>query len=586
MPSRGFVILTSGAGRIRPILRRRLAATLREPLVAVYEQGQSLPRTLPAVRYAVNIADVGKHSQEAQLQGKLNGARLLRISHKWAVACRQLRESGFVPVDLAAKRTTEPEAASVESTPWTGVAFVMALRYRLPRLTVADLLQVRHLPISTPCRYSTSFFGLVGAWYSAAKEWGGPLVSRKVSLPAYDLERLAGVTRELVAQREVRVPDNADAIVRAVRTLARWVVLTRACGSRPGVLAPTVRGAVWPHDWPLPNCDSNVGEWSLLLHDLPAGGLTTANALALLQEAMRVEWDASGANELTPVVVADEVPATEFPLPPVVWSPTEPFIHAMLRAIPEISLSDYAWLRDQDEVWGARRDALEVYRQAWLAASGLSFTEGRARATDDEKLLEAAYDLIGSLPTPAPGPGVDWTRVILRKLALFIRSRQGDLPEDVESDLFLRWRVALMQLAKRTESTIEVDVVCRALPQLVAEARDLAAFVPAGPLMHTYENAEALASLVLVTFPFRAPVQPEAQSAVTPAAEPVAQEVPSEEAVTTSTSAVAGESPDDVGNDALVSIWPTLRAYMERHSLEEVTIALNGTCTFRGRRAL
>jgi len=88
------------------------------------------------------------------------------------------------------------------------------------------------------------------------------------------------------------------------------------------------------------------------------------------------------------------------------------FVESMYRALPKISLADWAFLRQDVDMWPLRAGSRQIYYGAWATRNKslglelgsldlkLNRAVGRKRIYSDDDLLEAAYDILGPFKPP------------------------------------------------------------------------------------------------------------------------------------------------------------------------------------------
>ena len=462
-PLRGVLIVTSEAGQVRSEYKARLSAVLGEPILRTYDQGRRLPKHLRQCRYVVLISDVAEHIQDEQIQSrKVEGCTFLRISRKWAFAEASLRKQ--LPHVIGAEEQVHSlrwSAASAQDKSKPAIDMLSFHRLLVRDLGFVlskfDLAFLRHAEgVATPLAGAASFDSVLALYRRALRE---ALGDKGTTLP-----KKRGVSDETLlefargVERRFSVAP-ADPIVQArVRAVGHWADILRRTGRRlPSGIGPldllravqTVQGL--PYGFSRNECTEI---FSLLEgSEGPAGSMGLDEAISILQGVLK--RDGQGAAEV-PQVLPEEPQAEPevdavLPAPPVEedvaappvekvvvalppapadWIPgSEPFVTALLRIHPKMSLADCAWLRQQTEVWAVRQASCTEYQVLWAWATGTqrSVSAGRLRQEQDEVLLETAYTLLASVPSMPESEAVTQRLAVVQRLANVFRSERCTL---------------------------------------------------------------------------------------------------------------------------------------------------------------
>ena len=403
--SHGVIFITGSMGRVREYNSDKICEVLGEPVLAVYDQRNKLPKRLPNAAYIVILVSAAGHDAQEMVQKRKHPeSRVIHLSHKWSVAEGQLRAAGFVGVLPVVEEQALVGATTDGSLSGGGMprvrttTFIKRLMERFPTLSLVDLVILRHSGLLNPVRASKSVAALLIACQEVKRELelSGPFTQATVS-PVAPSDKFFTVVKEILRPDERVEPhsdvrsriDFIDGIIGGLQRVPSggkvWGEVQRALAKVSGPVA----------GW---NPRFDTLEFRLLCHarGLRGGGTVQEVVEAALAVLAGREREAAPAVEIT----SSSAPALEERF---LTGAPERFYRSLFVTLPGMSIADCAWLRQQSEVWPARvcgwEDVARFFAEAGHAVAPET-TDQRLRAASDDALLSVAYELVPATIPP------------------------------------------------------------------------------------------------------------------------------------------------------------------------------------------
>jgi len=333
-----------------------------------------LPSPLPRSDYLVVVTDTTKHKIWNQVKSRSNrDQQVLALSNKSDRTKKQLAAKGF---DL---RVEAKEEMLAKFTAWPGVVpFVEKLVLRHPGVTLDDLIRLRHCEMDTPIRGSMSSDSIATA---------RRVIRRRMDMiqdpygPGVHLDVLKKTAEEHL--KGLDAPPRDPLIERRIELIDRTVTLLHEAGRvpTPFYFGPRALKDIegLPEGW---NGIADSREIAVLTRDIPRDKEMT---LQEYQKLFRAALNGATPEPAPKIEVVASNPIT------ITWSNALDFWPEMLKALPNLSLRDMAWLRQQPEVWAARMGDRGVYAFCCIGAGSWM-----GRRLEDEKILDVAYRMLSS----------------------------------------------------------------------------------------------------------------------------------------------------------------------------------------------
>ena len=373
------IILVSGGKMSRRYIER-LAETVGGSMKRVYNAVDSLPRTLPKADLLFFMSSSISHKVQEQIRARVRGGtQIVPLDHHWSKAIKTLEERGLIV------KSPETDARPFSSWP-TMNQFMVHMLARCPSFGTPTLIGMRyHSEVLTPLSFTTSLQSALSSARRACKTLGLTWPASGLSTEP-DLDVIGGICADLLKGLEAPTPNHG---IQQKRDVVRAWALRIANTGKPmrGCSFKTTQGIPnLPQGW----CVSDAQEARFLATE--HHGLATRKEfgpdkyLRLLRESLEEHGIQQPPGSSARLSQTDKVGPMS----------REIFMKEMKSKLSGITLSDWAWLRQDPDVWPMRAGDRRVY----APTSGGLARSGRLRGYKDEELLSAAYDVLVHHPPP------------------------------------------------------------------------------------------------------------------------------------------------------------------------------------------